>query len=101
MWGEFFGVIPSPLSPPKGEFDCVLFINSRSANCSFTPYDFRISDCFLENNLHSSPLYWRGVGGEARSPLYWRGAGGEALSPQIIPEAHLLQSFSFLVQSRI
>ncbi len=97
--GRVFRCNTSPLNPPKGEFDYVLFINSRSVNCSFTPYDFRISDCFLENNFHSSPLYWRGAGGEACSPLYWRGVGGEALSPQIIPKAQLLKSFPLLVQN--
>ncbi len=82
--GRVFRCNTSPLNPPKGEIDYVLFINSRSVNCSFTLYDFRISDCFLENNFHSSPLYWRGA---------------RALSPQIIPKAQLLKSFPPFVQN--
>lgn len=44
-----------------------------------------------------SPLFWRGVGGEAFSPLFWRGVGGVRLL-LLHPFRHLKPAFILLVE---
>ena len=45
-------------------------------NSTFKQYTIRVLPLSAFKSNHS-PLFWRGVGGEALS-LFWRGAGGEA-----------------------